>query len=99
MAYDATAAAAARREALGERFTFSWHGGEFTIDPPDEWPAEAVEVLGEGKAHAALMLIIDSSGDGQAAALRKKPRLRQGDVEGLLDALAEFYGIGANAGE
>ena len=99
MAYDAAAAAAARREERGEPFTFLWGGETFRIDAPDEWPGRATDLLSERKGYSALMEILDGTEQGQAGRIRRLAPLRNADVNGILDALSSHLGVGDTAGE
>lgn len=96
MVYDATAAAAARREADGERFVFRWDGQEFTVPKPDDWPAEALDRLAQGRVFGGFAMIL---GDEQAAALKGLAPVTNGDVQGILGAAGDHYGVGSSLGE
>lgn len=94
MAYDAMAARAARVEALGQRYEFTWGDPvqTFRIDPNDEWPQECIDLIGQQKIEAAFMLLLDEAQPGQADRLKKSGvRLRQADVEGILNDCTKFY--------
>lgn len=93
-AFDLDAANAARREAEGEPFTFTWQGTEWSCAPAKEWPIATASRLSAGDLPGALLLIMGDD-EGQAF-LDTKPSM--GDVEALMDALAKFSGVN-NSGE
>lgn len=99
MAYDATAAAAARREHLGDLFSFLWDGVEFVMDKPDEWPAGGLDDMSSAKPLRGFLRVLEASKPGQREKIERLTVLRQADVEGILDAAAKHYGVGDDSGE
>lgn len=87
--FDLDAARAARREAVGEAFTFAWHGEVYTCQPAKEWSINTASALSSGDLVSAIGMIL---GDEQGPRfLATDPSM--GDVEALMDALAEFSGV------
>lgn len=87
--FDLDAAAAARREATGEGFTFSFKGATFVCLPPKEWPITVTAMLSDGDLIGALTGIL---GDDQAEVfLAGKPTM--GDVETLMTQVAQSAGV------
>lgn len=93
-AFDLDAAAAARREAAGEPFTFTFHGKTFKCLPAREWPIQVTAMLGTDMPEA-VRLILGGGADGDAF-MALNPTM--GDIEDLLGALAEWSGM-SNLGE
>lgn len=87
--FDADAARAARLEALGEPFRFTFGGQEFTLPGPKEWPIEAVTRLSEGDLTGALVGLLGA--DQYRNFALYKPTV--GDVEGIMGAVAAWQGI------
>lgn len=90
-AFDLDAAAAARREAAGEPFTFTWHGSEYTCLPAKEWPITVAAMLGTDMPEAVRLIL--GGGEDADAFLATNPSL--GDIEALMTALSEFTGTGS----
>lgn len=87
--FDLDAARAARREAVQETFTFKWEGAVYTCLPAKEWPIDVTALLVEGDLSGAVQQIL---GDEQGERfLATHPSV--GDVESLMEALAEFAGF------
>lgn len=89
-AFDLDAAAAARREAAGEPFTFTYREQEFTCLPAKEWPITVTALLGTNMPEAVRLIL--GGGEQAEEFMALNPTL--GDVESLLAALAEWSGIG-----
>ena len=88
--FDLDAAGAARREAAGEGFSFSFKGATFTCLPSTEWPITVSLALTKGDLITALS---DVLGEEQAEVfLAGKPTM--GDVETLMTQIAEHGGAG-----
>lgn len=87
-------AAAAKREAAGEPFVFTFKGDTFKCLPAQDWPIQ-VPALMTSNMTEALRLIL---GGGAKADLFMSHNPTMGDVEALLEGLAEFSGLG-DAGE
>lgn len=86
--FDADAARAARREAAGESFTFTFDGAEFTLPPPREWHIGVVSLLGDGDITGALRLLL---GDEYDRFLLGAPTLA--DFESIMNAVAVWSGV------
>jgi hypothetical protein len=89
-AFDLDAAAAARREAAGEPFTFTYGGQKFTCLPAKEWPIAVAGMLGTDMPEAVKLIL----GGGKQADLFMSLNPTLGDVEDLLSALSQWSGIG-----
>lgn len=89
-AFDLDAAAAARREAAGEPFTFTYGGHKFKCLPAKEWPIQVTALLATNMPEAVRLIL--GGGKQADAFMALNPTL--GDVEDLLAALAEWSGIG-----
>lgn len=89
-AFDLDAAAAARREAAGEPFTFTWKGQEFKCLPAKEWPIQVTALLATDMPEALRLIL----GGGKQADKFIALNPTVGEVEDLLSALAEWSGIG-----
>ena len=88
--FDLDAARAARREAAGKGFAFTWQGGEYVCLSAKEWPVTVLSKLAEGKVVEALQQIL---GDEQSEKfMAGEPT--SGDVEDLITALSQYSGIG-----
>lgn len=88
--FDLDAAAAARREAAGEGFVFTFKDTTFTCLPPSEWPITVSLALSKGDLITALS---DVLGQEQADVfLAGKPTM--GDVEALMTQIADNAGAG-----
>lgn len=90
MVFDASAAAAARRETQGEPFQFSWDGDKYQMDSPKEWPVEATDALAEGLLGDAFDLLVRP---------RRPKGLAVADVEAIMTECARHFGLGDDAGE
>lgn len=88
LTFDMDAARAARAEAVGDPFPFTFGGQAFTIPSPKEWPIEATGSLAVGDVVAAMRLLL---GEQYEAFTLHKPTLA--DVEDLLGAVAKWQGI------
>lgn len=88
--FDLDAAAAARREAAGEPFTFTYGGRKFTCLPAREWPIAVTALLGTDMPEA-VKLILGGGADADAF-MALNPTM--GDIEDLLAALSSWSGIG-----
>ena len=89
-AFDLDAAAAARREAAGEPFTFTFHGSKFTCLPAREWPITVTTKLAEDMPGAVRLIL----GGGPEADDFMSLNPTMGDIEDLLAALASYSGLG-----
>jgi hypothetical protein len=89
-AFDLDAAAATRREAAGEPFTFTYGGHQFKCLPAKEWPITVAALLGTDMPEAIRLILGGGERGDQFMALN--PTL--GDVEDLLTALSAWSGIG-----
>lgn len=87
--FDLDAVRAARREALGESFHFTFGGKDFAVLPAKEWPVEAVAAFSEGSLVDGVRGILADDPDGFFA---EQPSM--GDVEALLGAVSEWSGLG-----
>jgi hypothetical protein len=87
--FDLDAASAARREAAGEGFKFTWHGEEFSCLSAKEWPITVMADMSKGDLVAGLYGIL---GDEQGEKfLAGNPT--NGDLEDLMTAVAQFSGV------
>ena len=93
--FDLDAAAAARREAAGEPFTFTWHGDEFACLPAKEWPITVAAMLTTDMPEAVRLIL--GGGDQADAFMAHNPTM--GDIEDLMTALAEYSGFSGGLGE
>jgi hypothetical protein len=87
--FDLDAAAAARREANGDGFQFSFKGATFICLPPKEWPISVTAMLSDGDLIGALTGILGS--DQAEVFLAGQPTM--GDVETLMTKVATFAGV------
>lgn len=87
--FDLDAVAAARREAAGEGFTFTFKGATFACLPAKEWPITVSALLTKGDLIGALTDIMGA--DQAEVFLAGKPTM--GDVETLMTQIAEFQGV------
>jgi hypothetical protein len=89
MAFDLDAARAQRLEATGAtRFTFTFGGADYTVDPSSEWPVEAVDALANGLVVQGLQLILGGEQWDLIGA-----ELSLGDAEALIGAIAKHEGL------
>ena len=87
--FDLDAAAAAKREALGEGLTFTWRGEEYTVPPPGAWDFEVQARLSGGYPVPAMTLIL---GEEQAARYwATRPSIT--DVTALMEAVSSQSGL------
>lgn len=89
VAYDADAARAARAEAAGEPFQFTFGGALWSLPTPKEWPIEVTGSLAQGDLPAAMRELMGA--DIYAEFAKHKPTLA--DVEGIFGAVAKWQGI------
>lgn len=87
--YDLDAGRAARAEAKGEPFTFSFGGQEYEIASPRQWPIEATEAMSTGALTTALRLLLGE--EQYATFMVNKPTI--GDVEDLMTAVAKWQDL------
>ncbi len=88
--FDLDAIGAARREAEGQGFVFSFTGETFTCLPSKEWPLSVSTRLTEGDLVGALNGILGV--DQAEVFLAGNPTM--GDVEALMTAVAKDAGVG-----
>jgi hypothetical protein len=88
--FDLDAAAAARREAAGEPFRFTWHGEEYAMLPAVEWPVTVAERMSKGEMVEAVRLLL---GDDADRFLATDPTM--GDIKDLMEAVAAYSGLGS----
>ncbi len=88
--FDLDAARAARQEAAGEGFKFTWGGKPYECPAAEDWPLAVQSSLSEGDLLGALRNLL---GDKQMNEFEAgKPTM--GDVKDLFDAIAKFSGVG-----
>ena len=87
--FDLDAARAARREAEGTGFTFTFGGEQYETPPAKEWPINVIASLSEGNLIEALRLILNDDYDRFMA---HNPT--NGDVEDLMTAMSANVGVG-----
>jgi hypothetical protein len=87
--FDADAARAARREAVGAPFDFRWQGQVLSVAPTREWPIGVTSLLAEGKLVDALRLLLGP--DQFAQYMEGLPTM--GDVEDLMTAMGKVQGL------
>lgn len=88
-AFDLDAARAARREAVGEPFPFTFGGENFTLPPSKEWPLEATDFLADGHIGPAMKVLL---GDRQWATFSALGAT-VGDLKDLFSALSNWTGL------
>lgn len=87
-AFDLDAARAARTEAVGEEFTFSLGGEEFTIPPASDWPISVSGDFAEGRLDIAMRGLL-----GEEAYRRFAPKARLGDLELIFNQVGKTMGV------
>lgn len=87
LSFDADAARAARLEAEGPSFAFTFNGDPFTLPPAKMWPLTVVGLLSEGNIAKAME---DLLGDQWPAFVAGRPTLA--DVEAIFAAVSEWQG-------
>ena len=87
-AFDLDAARAARREAAGESFAFTFGGGNFTLPPTREWPVQATDLLAVGQVGPAMKVLLGDQWPEFAAL-----GATVGDLTDLFSALSAWGGL------
>lgn len=87
-AFDLDAARAARREAVGESFPFTFGGVGFTLPPSKEWPLEATDLLADGQIGGAMKVLL-----GDQWATFSAQGATVGDLKDLFSALSAWTGL------
>lgn len=86
--FDLDAARAARREAVGASFPFTFGGTAFTLPPAKEWPVEATDMLAVGQIGPALKLLM-----GDQWSVFSSLGATVGDLTDLFKALSAWQGL------
>lgn len=87
-AFDLDAARAARREAVGEPFPFTFGGDNFSLPPSREWPIEATDLIAEGQIGRAMKVLLADQWLTFSAL-----GATVGDLRDLFSALSSWTGL------
>lgn len=85
------AARAAKTEAAGADFRFTFGGEAWSIPPAETWPLEVSDLLPDGKLAGALRLLMGDEQYARFAAIKPSPTF--GDLTALFTALGEWSGL------
>ncbi len=82
---------AAKAEATGEVFEFTFRGESFAVQRLDDWPLQAQAALATGELGTAMRMLLTEPGRWDVL-LATRPTL--GDLRVLFEAVGEWAGVG-----